>query len=49
MEHYIIKGGKPLEGEVEISGAKNAALGLLAAAIIPDEEVTIENDAQELN
>ena len=51
MEHYIIKGGKPLEGEVEISGAKNAALGLLAAAIIPDEEVTIENlpDVSDIN
>ena len=51
MEHYIIKGGKPLEGEVEISGAKNAALGLLAAAIIPDEEVTIEKlpDVSDIN
>jgi UDP-N-acetylglucosamine 1-carboxyvinyltransferase len=51
MEHYIIKGGKPLEGEVEISGAKNAALGLLAAAIMTDEEVTIENlpDVSDIN
>jgi len=43
MERYIIKGGTPLNGEVEISGAKNAALGLLAAAIMTDEEVTIDN------
>ena len=34
MEQYIIKGGHPLVGEVEIAGAKNAALGILAAAII---------------
>lgn len=33
MEQYIIKGGNPLVGEVEIGGAKNAALGILAAAI----------------
>lgn len=44
MEHqYIIKGGVPLEGEVTISGAKNAALGILAAAVMTDETVTIEN------
>lgn len=43
MEQYIIKGGKPLNGEVVISGAKNAALGILAGAIMSDEFVTIEN------
>lgn len=43
MEQYIIKGGKPLEGEVVIGGAKNAALGILAAAIMTDETVTIDN------
>ena len=32
MEQYIIKGGNPLVGEVEIGGAKNAALAILAAA-----------------
>ena len=42
-QQYIIKGGKPLAGEVTISGAKNAALGILAAAIMSDETVTIEN------
>ena len=34
MEQYIMKGGNPLVGEVTISGAKNAALGILAAAIM---------------
>ena len=43
MEQYIIRGGKPLTGEVVIGGAKNAALGILAAAIMADETVTIEN------
>ena len=40
---YIIKGGTPLHGEVNISGAKNAALGILAAAIMTDETVVIDN------
>ena len=43
MEQYIIKGGKPLVGEVVISGYKNAALGIIAAAIMTDETVKIEN------
>lgn len=43
MEQYIIKGGKPLVGEVTIGGAKNAALGVLAAAIMADEPVRIHN------
>ena len=43
MEQYIIKGGNPLVGEVEIGGAKNAALAILATAIMTDETVTIEN------
>ena len=43
MEQYVIKGGNPLYGEVEIGGAKNAALAILAAAIMTDETVTIEN------
>ena len=33
MEQYVIRGGNPLEGEVVIAGAKNAALGILAAAV----------------
>ena len=43
MEQYIIKGGTPLSGEVTVSGAKNAALGILAASIMTDDFVTIEN------
>ncbi len=43
MEQYAIKGGNPLVGEVEIGGAKNAALAILAAAIMTDETVVIEN------
>ena len=40
---YAIQGGNALTGEVEIGGAKNAALAILAAAIMTDETVTIEN------
>ncbi|MCI9546937.1 MAG: UDP-N-acetylglucosamine 1-carboxyvinyltransferase [Lachnospiraceae bacterium] len=43
MERYVIKGGNPLAGEVEIAGAKNAALAILASAIMTDETVLIEN------
>lgn len=43
MEQYIIKGGNPLVGEVEIGGAKNAALAILAASIMTNETVTIDN------
>ena len=43
LEQYIIKGGNPLVGEVEIGGAKNAALAILAASIMTDESVIIEN------
>ncbi len=43
MEQYAIRGGNPLVGEVEIGGAKNAALAILAAAIMTDEPVIIEN------
>lgn len=43
MERFIIKGGVPLKGEVSIGGAKNAALGIVAAAIMADETVTVEN------
>lgn len=51
MEQYIMKGGNPLAGEVMISGAKNAALGILAAAIMTDEDVLIENlpDVRDIN
>ena len=43
MKQYIIKGGTPLRGEVLIGGAKNAALGIIVAAIMANEPVRIEN------
>lgn len=43
MEQYAIRGGNPLVGEVEIGGAKNAALGILAASIMTDDTCLIEN------
>ena len=48
---YIIKGGTPLHGEVTIGGAKNAALGILAAAIMTDDTVLIDNlpDVRDIN
>lgn len=51
MEHYIIKGGNPLVGDVTIGGAKNAALGILAASIMTDEDVLIDNlpDVRDIN
>lgn len=51
MEQYIIKGGQPLVGEVEIGGAKNAALAILAAAIMTDETVVVDNlpDVNDIN
>lgn len=39
MEQYVIRGGNPLVGEVEIGGAKNAALAILTAATMTDETV----------
>ena len=51
MEQFIMKGGNPLVGEVTIGGAKNAALGILAASIMTDEDVLIENlpDVRDIN
>ncbi|MBQ9023162.1 MAG: UDP-N-acetylglucosamine 1-carboxyvinyltransferase [Eubacterium sp.] len=51
MDQYVIKGGTPLTGEVEIGGAKNAALAIIAAAVMADETVTIENlpDVRDIN
>ncbi len=51
MERYIIKGGNPLKGEVVIGGAKNAALGILAAAIMTDGQCHIDNmpDVRDIN
>ena len=51
MEQFIIRGGNPLAGEVDISGAKNAALGILAAAVMTDETVLVTNlpDVRDIN
>jgi len=43
MDKLMIKGGRPLQGEIRISGAKNAALPILAATILADDPVTISN------
>ncbi len=43
MTKYVIQGGKPLHGEVEISGAKNAAVAILPAALLVDGVCRIEN------
>ncbi len=51
MEQYVIKGGSPLVGEVEVGGAKNAALAILTAAVMTDEPVMIDNipDVSDIN
>ena len=43
MEKLIIKGGTPLNGEIRISGAKNAALPILAATLLADSPMTVGN------
>lgn len=43
MSKFIIQGGRPLQGEVKISGSKNAALPIIAAALLSDEESIIHN------
>ena len=43
MDKLIIQGGKPLQGEISISGAKNAALPILAATLLTEEPVIISN------
>lgn len=43
MEKFVIKGGKPLKGEVRISGAKNAAVAILPAVLLADGPCIIDN------
>ena len=43
MENFVINGGKPLKGEVHISGAKNAAVAILPAVLLADSACVIEN------
>ncbi len=43
MDKLIIQGGVPLSGEIRVSGAKNAALPLMCAALLTDEQLTLSN------
>src|SRR5688500_19656424 len=43
MDKFIIRGGTPLKGRIEISGAKNSALPCLAATLLTPETVTLHN------
>ena len=43
MDRMRIRGGRPLEGEIPISGAKNAALKLMAASLLTDQTLTLTN------
>jgi UDP-N-acetylglucosamine 1-carboxyvinyltransferase len=43
MDKFVIRGGNPLVGTIRVSGAKNSALPCMAAAILTEEEVTLEN------
>jgi len=46
MDKFVIRGGNPLVGTIRISGAKNSALPCMAAAILTEDEVTLENIPQ---
>jgi UDP-N-acetylglucosamine 1-carboxyvinyltransferase len=46
MDKFVIRGGEPLLGTIRISGAKNAALPCMAAALLTDEPVVLENIPQ---
>ncbi|HUZ03945.1 MAG TPA: UDP-N-acetylglucosamine 1-carboxyvinyltransferase, partial [Acidobacteriaceae bacterium] len=43
MDKFIIRGGNPLQGNIRVSGAKNSALPCMAAAILTEEEIVLEN------
>ncbi len=43
MEKFVIEGGRPLYGEIEIQSAKNAVLPLLAASVLTEERIVIHN------
>ncbi len=43
MEQFVIRGGRPLKGEIEVRGAKNAAFPILAATILTKEDCVIKN------
>src|SRR5512142_2016185 len=46
MDKFVIRGGNPLVGTVRVSGAKNAALPAMAAALLTDQPVVLENIPQ---
>jgi UDP-N-acetylglucosamine 1-carboxyvinyltransferase len=46
MDKFVIRGGNPLVGTIRVSGAKNSALPCMAAAILTEEDVTLENIPQ---
>ena len=46
MDKFLVTGGTPLNGTIQVSGAKNSALPCMAAAILTDEEVILENIPQ---
>ena len=46
MDKFVIRGGNPLLGTIRVSGSKNSALPCMAAAILTDEEVVLENIPQ---
>ena len=43
MDYFVIRGGQPLQGRIAISGAKNAALPILAASLLTSEELKLQN------
>lgn len=43
MDYFVIRGGQPLQGRIAISGAKNAALPILAASLLTSEELRLQN------
>lgn len=46
MEKYVINGGKPLYGEIDVSGAKNAAVAIIPAALMVNGVCRLENIPQ---
>ena len=46
MDKFVIRGGNPLLGKIRVSGAKNSALPCMAAAILTEDEVVLENIPQ---
>ena len=43
MEYFVIKGGNELSGEIEVSGMKNAAVGVIFACLLTEEKCVLEN------